>query len=310
MSQRLEAFTLFSSSKGNSALFRYGQECVLIDAGVSARALNASLQALGTSLYEIRAISSRTSTATISGAGDDFQGLLHPDLRALPLLPRHSRQMPERGGSAVFAGRSDRAWSVFDAPFPTPHDAEDSVCYRVEAGTAAVGYATDIGHLTAEIGRCILGCDAVVLESNHDIDMLKNGAYPLPLKKRILGAYGHLSNRSCAAALPRLVESGVRRIVLAHPFARKQPPRARVQRKPRRAGRPDRSPSPANRSRPTCRWPSRRPASRCGFCERFCRRAMNFHFAYKGECVMFKLGIQIYSVRDEYAQNPLSCFRR
>ena len=56
MSQRLEAFTLFSSSKGNSALFRYGQECVLIDAGVSARALNASLQALGTSLYEIRAI--------------------------------------------------------------------------------------------------------------------------------------------------------------------------------------------------------------------------------------------------------------
>ena len=101
-------------------------------------------------------------------------------------------------------------------PFPTPHDAEDSVCYRVEAGTAAVGYATDIGHLTAEIGRCILGCDAVVLESNHDIDMLKNGAYPLPLKKRILGEYGHLSNRSCAAALPRLVESGVRRIVLAH----------------------------------------------------------------------------------------------
>ena len=100
--------------------------------------------------------------------------------------------------------------------FPTPHDAEDSVCYRVEAGNAAVGYATDIGHLTADIGRCVLGCDAVVLESNHDIDMLKNGGYPLPLKKRILGEYGHLSNRTCATALPRLVESGVRRVVLAH----------------------------------------------------------------------------------------------
>lgn len=237
MSQRLEAFTLFSSSKGNSALFRYGQECVLIDAGVSARALNASLQALGTSLYEIRAIFvTHEHSDHIKGLETISKAFSIP-IYAPYLCCRAIRaKCPSAAGLLCSLDGPIELGPFLMQPFPTPHDAEDSVCYRVEAGTAAVGYATDIGHLTAEIGRCILGCDAVVLESNHDIDMLKNGAYPLPLKKRILGAYGHLSNRSCAAALPRLVESGVRRIVLAHPFARKQPPRARVQRKPRRAG--------------------------------------------------------------------------
>ena len=217
MSQRLEAFTLFSSSKGNSALFRYGQECVLIDAGVSARALNASLQALGTSLYEIRAIFvTHEHSDHIKGLETISKAFSIP-IYAPYLCCRAIRaKCPSAAGLLCSLDGLIELGPFLMQPFPTPHDAEDSVCYRVEAGTAAVGYATDIGHLTAEIGRCILGCDAVVLESNHDIDMLKNGAYPLPLKKRILGAYGHLSNRSCAAALPRLVESGVRRIVLAH----------------------------------------------------------------------------------------------
>ena len=210
MSQRLEAFTLFSSSKGNSALFRYGQECVLIDAGVSARALNASLQALGTSLYEIRAIFvTHEHSDHIKGLETISKAFSIP-IYAPYLCCRAIRaKCPSAAGLLCSLDGPIELGPFLMQPFPTPHDAEDSVCYRVEAGTAAVGYATDIGHLTAEIGRCILGCDAVVLESNHDIDMLKNGAYPLPLKKRILGAYGHLSNRSCAAALPRLVESGV-----------------------------------------------------------------------------------------------------
>ena len=217
MSERLEAFTLFSSSKGNSALFRYQNECILIDAGVSARALDASLHMLGASLREVKAV---------------FVTHEHSDhIKGLEMIARHFRipiyapylccrfiraKYPSTAGLLRVLDGPVEASPFLLRPFPTPHDAEDSVCYRVEAGNAAVGYATDIGHLTADIGRCVLGCDAVVLESNHDIDMLKNGGYPLPLKKRILGEYGHLSNRTCATALPRLVESGVRRVVLAH----------------------------------------------------------------------------------------------
>ena len=217
MSERLEAFTLFSSSKGNSALFRYQNECILIDAGVSARALDASLHMLGASLREVKAV---------------FVTHEHSDhIKGLEMIARHFRipiyapylccrfiraKYPSTAGLLRVLDGPVEAGPFLLRPFPTPHAAEDSVCYRVEAGNAAVGYATDIGHLTADIGRCVLGCDAVVLESNHDIDMLKNGGYPLPLKKRILGEYGHLSNRTCATALPRLVESGVRRVVLAH----------------------------------------------------------------------------------------------
>ena len=121
MSQRLEAFTLFSSSKGNSALFRYGPGMRPHRRGrLGACAERVAAGAWDVAVRDSGDFRHARAQRPYQGAGDDFQGLLHPDLRALPLLPRHSRQMPERGGSAVFAGRSDRAWSVFDAAVPDP----------------------------------------------------------------------------------------------------------------------------------------------------------------------------------------------
>ena len=218
MSERLEAFTLFSSSKGNSALFRYQNECILIDAGVSARALDASLHMLGASLREVKAV---------------FVTHEHSDhIKGLEMIARHFRipiyapylccrfiraKYPSTAGLLRVLDGPVEAGPFLLRSFPTPHDAEDSVCYRVEAGNAAVGYATDIGHLTADIGRCVLGCDAVVLESNHDIDMLHaNDHYSAQLKARILGRYGHLSNEACGEALLQLYQTGVRHAVLGH----------------------------------------------------------------------------------------------
>ena len=208
---------LFSGSSGNSIYVGTDRTNLLIDAGVSGTRI----------LEELKRIGVKPA---------DLDGILvtheHSDhIKGLEMIARHFRipiyapylccrfiraKYPSTAGLLRVLDGPVEAGPFLLRPFPTPHDAEDSVCYRVEAGNAAVGYATDIGHLPADIGRCVLGCDAVVLESNHDIDMLKNGGYPLPLKKRILGEYGHLSNRTCATALPRLVESGVRRVVLAH----------------------------------------------------------------------------------------------
>lgn len=89
----------------------------------------------------------------------------------------------------------------------TPHDAAESCCYRVTApdGKSAL-IATDMGVMLPDVRTAAEQSDFVVLESNHDINMLKNGFYPYPLKQRILSNRGHLSNEACAKELVNLVE--------------------------------------------------------------------------------------------------------
>ena len=101
--------------------------------------------------------------------------------------------------------------------FATPHDSLGSAGYSFDfKGGERFGLATDIGHMTSEISSHLYGCSQVVLESNHDLDMLTKGPYPYLLKKRILSDNGHLSNTACAQFVPSLVERGTKKIVLAH----------------------------------------------------------------------------------------------
>lgn len=99
----------------------------------------------------------------------------------------------------------------------TPHDSANSVCYRITLSSGEeLGYATDIGNLSDEVVDTLCGCRHVVIESNHDKAMLKNGPYPQNLKMRILGSRGHLSNEDCARFLPTLAACGCKNILLAH----------------------------------------------------------------------------------------------
>ena len=99
----------------------------------------------------------------------------------------------------------------------TSHDCEGSVGYIFSLpDERQIAVFTDLGYISDEILDSIKGCDLVMLESNHDINMLKKGNYPFYLKERILSDCGHLSNAACAAALPTLVKNGTTRIVLAH----------------------------------------------------------------------------------------------
>ncbi len=99
----------------------------------------------------------------------------------------------------------------------TSHDCDGSGGYIFSLpDERRVAIFTDLGYVSDEILEGIKGCDLVMLESNHDVNMLKKGSYPFYLKERILSDSGHLSNAACAAVLPRLVENGTTRIVLAH----------------------------------------------------------------------------------------------
>jgi len=100
--------------------------------------------------------------------------------------------------------------------FRTPHDAMESVGYRLQAGGKALAYATDLGHVTDEVLDASLGADIAIIEANHDRDMLNRGPYPHYLKRRILSKHGHLSNNDSGSFAARLAASGTHHIQLAH----------------------------------------------------------------------------------------------
>ena len=99
--------------------------------------------------------------------------------------------------------------------FHTPHDTDESVGYRVE-GEGIFALATDMGHVTEDVFSALSGADTVLIESNHDEEMLRYGPYPVWLKRRILSDRGHLSNKDCAVLARHLAENGTTRIILGH----------------------------------------------------------------------------------------------
>lgn len=100
--------------------------------------------------------------------------------------------------------------------FEVSHDCKGTVGYIFEYKDVKIGYVTDIGVMTKEIIELLKGSNLVIIESNHDLDMLKNGPYPIYLKRRINSEYGHLSNNDCAKTICKLYESGTRNFLLAH----------------------------------------------------------------------------------------------
>lgn len=215
---KLCAYTLFSSSKGNATYVCYGDDEILIDAGMSAKAINTSLESIGTSLERIGAI---------------FITHEHSDhVRGLPVIakkynipihvtaPSAKKLLARMGGTGeihihepVFEHRIGK---ILVQSFITPHDSEMSVGYRLSLGDATLAVATDIGYVSEDIRRALSGADYVLLESNHDREMLIYGDYPYTLKQRILSRHGHLSNDDCAEFVSALAEGGTRRVLLGH----------------------------------------------------------------------------------------------
>lgn len=219
MEKKLKAYTLFSSSKGNSTYIEYGGDGFLIDAGVSARRLQAALSALGTGLERIRAIFvSHEHTDHIKGLqaiSKSFAVPVYTDPLCLELVGEScpaavERFVPASAGDTVAVG--DLKVEIF----PTPHDSVRSFCYRISAGGESLGFATDIGHISEAVQDAVFGCENVVIEANYDDEMLKNGPYSAALKRRIAGQRGHLSNELCACLAPVLARCGTKSIVLAH----------------------------------------------------------------------------------------------
>ncbi|MBR2353259.1 MAG: MBL fold metallo-hydrolase [Clostridia bacterium] len=216
--------TLYSGSGGNSVYIRMADTAILIDAGKSARALCNALKAIGTDVSEIRAIfvthDHHDHVSALEILSKKHEIPIHMTEQSATLYDRypdspiHHRLVRHTPFFSVEVG------PLRVTSFPTPHDSRMSVGYRIECEGEAlfhrVGVATDIGYVTEEIRQGLLGCEAVVLESNHDVDMLMNGPYPYDLKQRIRSKRGHLSNHDSAMLSAELAEKGTRAFLLAH----------------------------------------------------------------------------------------------
>jgi phosphoribosyl 1,2-cyclic phosphodiesterase len=125
----------------------------------------------------------------------------------------------EKGGIPLRLIDSHGAFSVGDLqvqPFPVPHDAREPVQFVFSDGRHRLGVLTDLGFSTPHVVAQLSGCDALVLECNHDAEMLAQGNYPPSLKQRIGGRFGHLDNASAAGLLAQLDRSRLQHLIAAH----------------------------------------------------------------------------------------------
>lgn len=211
---------LYSGSSGNAAYVAGGEVRLLVDAGLPGRKIAAALRARGEEPTSVDGLLvTHDHSDHIAGVGvfaRKFGVPVYANERTWEaMLPFIGKLAPEL--MRVFeTGRDFYIGGLNVYPFPTPHDAAESVGYAISDGERKLTVMTDIGCFNDDLFAAAAGSALVMIESNHDVDMLKAGHYPYPLKRRILGPEGHLSNDSCAEALIRLYATGVRRAVLAH----------------------------------------------------------------------------------------------
>ncbi|WP_051243073.1 MBL fold metallo-hydrolase [Azohydromonas australica] len=212
---------LGSGSSGNATLVEAGDPArptrLLVDCGFSLRELTRRLALRGVEPGQIDAV-------FVTHEHGDHVGC------ALTLARRHGVRLCMSAGTWS-ALRQDSApaslhllacGDTLDVgalqlqPFAVPHDAREPLQLRVHDGQHHLGLLTDLGEVTDAVAQALAGCDALLLEANHDREMLLAGPYPWVLKRRISGRFGHLENGLAAALLQRLHHAGLRHVVAAH----------------------------------------------------------------------------------------------
>ena len=212
---------LYSGSSGNALFCQYGRTRVLIDAGKPGRVVEGALRGLGAEPDSVDALLvTHEHSDHIAGVGVLARRYHLPVYATrgtwLEMADKIGRIDPELRREIV----PEKSFALGDLDvesFPIPHDAAEPVGFRLWGGEVSIAVATDLGHFPQAVYERIAGSDLVLLESNHDPDMLRaNPHYSGWLKQRILGDNGHLSNEACARALRYLIGSGTGTIILGH----------------------------------------------------------------------------------------------
>ncbi|WP_101912247.1 MBL fold metallo-hydrolase [Megasphaera vaginalis (ex Bordigoni et al. 2020)] len=221
---------LASGSSGNCAFIRFGETKILIDAGISYRRITQGLHRFRCTLDDISAV---------------FITHEHSDhIHGLPMVLKHSR-LPVYTTLPTWQAMGDKTGAYSDrfvrltkrvtvgsmqiVPFSIPHDAAHPVGYAVYSGGHKVTVATDLGYVTPDVERAAALADILILEANHDEEMVRTGPYPRALQARILGRSGHLSNYAAAELLAKVPQKDMLKVLLAHRSEKNNTPAATIQ---------------------------------------------------------------------------------
>lgn len=213
-------FTLASSSSGNSYYLGSCGQNLLIDAGISSRAIVSALESRNIEPESLAGILiTHEHIDHVKGLSVFLSRYSIPVYASSAVLNflLSNHLVPPDAHLCELDEHGELIGNMMVVPFCTSHDSVGSFGYRITtADDTKVAVCTDTGYLTNEAKNGLLGCQVVLIESNYDKNMLDAGPYPYSLKRRIAGEKGHLSNTDCASFLPELVRHGTTHFVLAH----------------------------------------------------------------------------------------------
>lgn len=207
---------LGSGSRGNAAVIEQDSTRVLLDCGFGVRELEARLARIGLAPGMLAGI------LVTHEHGDHLGGVGRVARRhQLPVWMTRGTYAQWGDGEAVDVRfisphRGFALGALTVEPYPVPHDAREPSQFVFAGGQRKLGVLSDVGSVTAHVRAVLSGCDALLVESNHDAALLRDGPYPEGLKRRVGGAYGHLSNEQTAALLGAIDCSRLQRLVLTH----------------------------------------------------------------------------------------------
>ncbi len=215
---QLSVCMLASGSKGNAVYISDGGTTLLIDAGLSGVEIERRLQAHSLDPRNIDAmIVSHEHADHIRGVGILSRRFDIPVYITKKTGREASTTIGNISDMRTFScGHSFSINSLEIHPFSTTHDAEDPAGFTISRNGQKIGIATDLGIATAMVKHNLKGCNLLILEANHDPEMLMNGPYPWPLKQRIKGRTGHLSNQASGELLSELKHDKLQHVILAH----------------------------------------------------------------------------------------------
>ena len=214
--------SIASGSSGNCIYVGTDTTHVLVDVGISRKRTEEGLHSLGIDPGELDAVFiTHEHSDHISGLGV-FSRKYNVPIYATPKTVEAICRCKSLGaidGDLFQTVCADESFTIKDItvnPMRISHDAADPVAYRFSHGKQKFGVVTDLGTYNDYTVECLKGMDALLLEANHDVNMLQVGPYPYPLKQRILGDRGHLSNENSGRLLCRLLHDNLKYIVLGH----------------------------------------------------------------------------------------------
>lgn len=210
--------SLGSGSRGNALVVEADGTRILVDCGFGPRELAKRLARLGLAPGDLDAVLvTHEHSDHVGGVGrcalryslDVFMTNGTVGAAGLPAPAEFTVTVFDSHAAFVVGG-------IEVSPFPVPHDAREPVQFVFSDGRRRLGLLTDTGHVTPHVVAMLAGCDALVLECNHDAEMLARGSYPRALKQRIAGRFGHLDNAAAAGLLRQIDAGRLQHVVCAH----------------------------------------------------------------------------------------------